>query len=103
MDNIFSYSTDDIFTFEFDTTTQGRIARIDNNVSRLYFVANDGIYTSTEIPTLLQVYDVTTGSIVPAYNEEFLLAWSANYELKHEDVIVLTIECKHHQEIKIRK
>lgn len=120
MNGIVQYLRDDgEFSFNVDARTQGRIARIDSNVARMYFVNRREGATESEaereeraatlcreevVRTLgLALYDSVTGQAVPAcHGGEFLITWSTNYELMQGTNIILHLDVSRQHAVRTR-
>ena len=98
----FSYTDDDTFVFNIDGGIQGRIARIDANVARMYFVKVDPAagYVQVSVPTTLTLHDTANARNVPVHRGEFLLCWNGNYELRIGGKVALSIDVERRQAIR---
>jgi hypothetical protein len=100
----YSYHNNNGYAFEMGQGLQGRITCIDNNVARLHFLQlnADTHYAPVPIPNRYVLHDLATRAVVPPYNEEFIIIWSGNYELKDGDNTVLSLDVQREQAIRTR-
>lgn len=98
----FLYTGDDTFVFNVDGGLQGRIARIDSNVARIYFVNMDSGYAQSAVPTNMRLHDVVNNSVVPVHHGEFLIVWNGCYELRIGGATVLSLDVERRQAIRTR-
>ena len=78
-----------------------RISRINDEVARIYLV--DAGDNSIPIPGNFVFRNLTTGEVVQAFRHEYLISWTAKYELKRGDETVLNIDYQRQQAIRSRK
>ena len=100
----FSYTADDTFVFNIDGGVQGRIARIDANIARMYFVKVDPVagYVQVPVPVHVSLHDTANARCVPVHRGEFFLCWNGNYELRVSGSAALSIDVERRQAIRTR-
>lgn len=96
----FSYYNDETFDWKLDDAIQIRITRIDTTIARLYFV-NKETNMQIPVPTELSLYESANKTQVPIYHDEFLIAWTGNYELKRNGCTVLNLHVQRQQAIRV--
>jgi hypothetical protein len=107
----FSYYNDESFEWKLDDAIQIRITRIDATIARLYFVSrigtknpengNNETLAQIPVPTGLSLYESVSKNRVPIYHDEFLIAWTGNYELKRNGCTVLNLHVQRQQAIRV--
>jgi hypothetical protein len=95
----FSYFNDNTFTYPLDGSLRINLARIDTAVARLYFVNREG--RQVPVPENVALNETVSQSRVPVYNNEFLIAWTGNYELRRGSEIVLNLDVQRQQAIRV--
>ena len=95
----FSYFNDNTYSYALDATLRINITRIDTAVARLYFVNSEG--RQVPVPENFTLNETVSKSRVPVYNNEFLIAWTGNYELKRGSDIVLNLDVQRQQAIRV--
>ncbi len=100
----FSYNSDDTFVFNIDGGLQGRIARIDANVARIYFVKLDSAlgFVQAPVPSNMRLHDTLNQAVVPVHHGEFLVAWNGCYELRIGGATALSLDVERRQAIRTR-
>jgi hypothetical protein len=100
----FSYINDDTSFFIMDDQTQGRITRVDTDIARLYFMtlAADGSYVPGPVPANMRLHNMVTHLDVPVHNNELLITWFGNYELRRGNDTILSLDVQRQQAIRTR-
>ncbi len=83
-----------------DNTTI-KISRINDEVARIYLV--DANNNTLPIPGTFVFQNLVTGQIVEAFRNEWLISWTAKYELKREDEVILNIDYQRQQAVRSRR
>jgi hypothetical protein len=78
-----------------------KISRINDEVARIYLV--DSLDSPMPIPDNFLFRNVTTGQIVEAFRNEWLISWTAKYELIRGEETVLKIDYQRQQAIRSRR
>lgn len=80
-----------------DQHLTARLARLNNNVARLYLV--DGANVQQQIPQHITVTD-ETGTNVPPFHNNFLITWTSSYTLWVHRRVHLVLNKQKHQNIR---
>jgi hypothetical protein len=88
-------------TVKLEDNSTLKISRINDEVARIFLTNPDDVQIS--IPVNFTFRNLTTGQIVESFRNEWLISWTAKYELKRDDETILNIDYQRQQAIRSRK
>ena len=101
MDGSFSFLNDNEYVFAVEGQIQGRIARLNNQMARIYFVRTyidtDGVVSAMELvvtPSDIEVKDMTLKENSPMIppNGNPLLLWTSDYEIHYKGRLLVRLK-----------
>ena len=100
MDGSFSFLNDNEYVFAVEGQIQGRIARLNNQMARIYFVRNyidtDGVSAMELVvtPSDIEVKDMTLKEIAPMIppSGNPLLLWTSDYEIHYKGRLLVRLK-----------
>ena len=99
MGGSFSFLDDDEYSFALEGPIQGRIARLNGQMARIYFVRTyvnaDGVMAAASVctPPGIDVKDMTLKEAAPMIppNNDILLMWTSDYEIHYQGRLLVEL------------
>jgi hypothetical protein len=97
MNGSFSFLNDNEYHFVLDGGVQGRIARLNGQMARIYFVKMGGETVVEELilaPAELEVRDTTLKEVAPRMppNNDIILMWTSDYEIHYKGLLLVQLK-----------
>jgi hypothetical protein len=87
----FSYKTDRERTIRLDANLQLRMARLDEDIARLFFVDQDG-EELLEMPAGFVLRNAVTAVNAARLGNSFVVTWTASYILLQNDNVIVRLD-----------